>query len=30
MNEKFLFKMGVRCAASLNMGENVLHILCGH
>ena len=27
MNEKFSFKMGVRCAASLNMSENFLDIL---
>ena len=27
MNEKFSFKMGVRFAASLDMGENFLHIL---
>ena len=27
MNEKFYFKMGVKFAASLNMGENVLDIL---
>ena len=26
MNEKFSFKMGVRFAASLNMGENFLGI----
>ena len=29
MNEKFSFKMGVRFAASLVMGENFLHILYG-
>ena len=28
MNEKFSFKMGVRFAASLDMGENSLDILC--
>ena len=27
MNENFLFKMGVRFAASLDMGENFLDIL---
>ena len=27
MNEKFSFKMGVRFAASLDMGENFLNIL---
>ena len=27
MNRKFSFKMGVRCTASLHMGENFLDIL---